>query len=174
MNAIHEIRSPQKDCIQELTQVARQTFMESHHASASKEHLSVYLNANYTEKKLLEDIQHAAHTYRVLYHDGRLIGFSKIVMNHAHPEIKGQNITKMERIYVLEAFHGKGLGLELYKHNLDLVKENKQQGIWLYTWTGNERAIAFYKKMGFEVVGRHDFKISEQHSNPNHLMWKKV
>jgi ribosomal protein S18 acetylase RimI-like enzyme len=42
--------------------------------------------------------------------------------------------------------------------------------MWLYTWTGNERAVSFYLKAGFKIIGSHNFKISATHSNPNHRM----
>jgi len=35
----------------------------------------------------------------------------------------------------------------------------------------NHRAVDFYKKAGGVIVGNTDFKISETHSNPNHIMY---
>ena len=29
----------------------------------------------------------------------------------------------------------------------------------------------FYKRIGFVIVDSHDFRISENHTNPNHLMY---
>jgi ribosomal protein S18 acetylase RimI-like enzyme len=43
--------------------------------------------------------------------------------------------------------------------------------VWLAVWTENHRAIDFYKKIGFKKVGDYDFKISENHSNPNHILY---
>jgi len=42
--------------------------------------------------------------------------------------------------------------------------------MWLFVWTENHKAINFYKKAGFKIVGQHDFQISATHSNPNHQM----
>mgnify|MGYP000515969351 CR=1 FL=1 len=52
-----------------------------------------------------------------------------------------------------------------------LCKENKQAGIWLAVWVENQKGISFYKKMGFKKVGDFNFKISETHSNPNHILY---
>jgi ribosomal protein S18 acetylase RimI-like enzyme len=46
-----------------------------------------------------------------------------------------------------------------------------EAGVWLYVWKENHRAVAFYQKMGFEIVGEGLFKISETHYNPNHVMY---
>ena len=91
--------------------------------------------------------------------------------NALHPEIGHKTITKLERIYLLREFYGSQLGKELFHFNLELSKRNAQTGMWLYVWTENERAVRFYKKNGFKAIGRYDFKISENHSNPNYLMW---
>jgi len=35
------------------------------------------------------------------------------------------------------------------------------QYVWLGVWEKNERAIAFYTKNGFKVVGHHLFKLGD-------------
>ncbi|WLT29980.1 N-acetyltransferase [Geothrix sp. PMB-07] len=34
--------------------------------------------------------------------------------------------------------------------------------IWLGVWENNHRALAFYRRWGFQEVGEHVFKIGEQ------------
>jgi ribosomal protein S18 acetylase RimI-like enzyme len=77
----------------------------------------------------------------------------------------------MERLYFLAEFHGLGLAQQLFDFNLHIAKQANQAGIWLYVWKENHRAVAFYQKMGFEIVGEGLFKISETHYNPNHVMF---
>ena len=67
----------------------------------------------------------------------------------------------------------KTLNKELFKFNMEFAKQNNQKGIWLAVWIENKRAINFYLKMGFKKVGKFDFKISETHSNPNHILYLK-
>jgi diamine N-acetyltransferase len=76
----------------------------------------------------------------------------------------------MERLYLLKQFYNLKLGAALLHFNIDLSKRNNQAGMWLFTWKENMRAVNFYQKNGFVIIGSHDFKISETHSNPNHLM----
>ena len=70
----------------------------------------------------------------------------------------------------MEEFHSLKLGLELFNFNLNESVKHKQAGMWLFVWTENHKAINFYKKAGFKIVGQHDFQISATHSNPNHQM----
>jgi ribosomal protein S18 acetylase RimI-like enzyme len=85
-----------------------------------------------------------------------------------------EDIAKLERIYILKEFYDLKLGYNLFEFNRSLARENNQKGIWLFVWKGNERAIKFYKKNGFEVIGNFDYKISETHSNPNYQMFLKL
>jgi ribosomal protein S18 acetylase RimI-like enzyme len=45
--------------------------------------------------------------------------------------------------------------------------------MWLFVWKENQRAIHFYKKAGFHIIGSYDFRLTETHSNPNHQMLLK-
>jgi ribosomal protein S18 acetylase RimI-like enzyme len=74
-------------------------------------------------------------------------------------------------LYVLEKFHDLKIGKRLMDFNLDMVKKQKQSGIWLYVWTENHRAIHFYEKYGFLKIAETIFQISERHKNPNWIMY---
>jgi ribosomal protein S18 acetylase RimI-like enzyme len=44
------------------------------------------------------------------------------------------------------------------KEVLELVRMVGSDRIWLGVWERNERALAFYRKFGFDVVGDHLFQ----------------
>jgi GNAT superfamily N-acetyltransferase len=142
----------------------------SHRASSSAEDMAAYLSRHYTEEAIKMDIDQDDNIYHLLYLDNQPVGFSKIILNAEHPNVPGSNFTKLDRIYLLSEFHGKKLGFELMQFNIDYSREQGQAGMWLFTWTGNERAVDFYKKVGFTIIGSHQFKLSETHYNPNHQM----
>ena len=108
-----------------------------------------------------------------MYHDDEPAGYSKIIFNVPHYNIESSNVTKLDRIYLLEKFHGFGSGFELLNFNIELSVKNNQSGMWLFVWKENHRAVRFYEKTGFKIIGSYDFKISETHSNPNHQMFLK-
>ncbi|MGH1385631.1 GNAT family N-acetyltransferase, partial [Kordia sp.] len=68
-------------------------------------------------------------------------------------------------------FHGKKLGAALFNYTIAFSKEQQQQGIWLYVLIQNERALHFYTKNNFQIIGEYDFKISETRYNPNYVMY---
>lgn len=157
---------------EELAHVGKVTFVDSHGHSAAKADIDAYVASKYTPEIVLEDLAKPENIYHVATVDGRITGYSKIIFNAAHEYVQTPHATKLERLYALKDFHGRGIGPQLFDWNVKLSRDAGQSGLWLYTWVENHRAVAFYKKVGFEIVGLADFQISPTHSNPNHIMWR--
>jgi len=153
-----------------LAGVARQSFFESHGHSASKEIVEAYANDKLSVDAMQQELAEPNNIYHLIYSDGQAAGYSKIVFNAAHPNIEAKNVTKLDRIYLLEQFIEQKLGAQLLQFNIDLSKEHGQLGMWLFVWMENPRAFKFYQKAGFKVIGRYDFHLSPTHANPNHQM----
>lgn len=153
-----------------LSQLGKQTFLESHSHSAPKKDIDKYVAFKFSVSEFETELKKQSNNYYIIYHNEIPVGYSKIVFNVYNKNIPLKNVTKLERIYVLEEFQKLKLGLELFKFNLNTSKQHNQSGMWLYTWIENHKAIAFYKKAGFKIVGSYDFKISDTHYNPNHQM----
>ena len=166
-----QIKTATLDDTEVLTQLGKTTFMEAHHTSASIKALECYLNKVYQEERFLEELENPNNIFHLIYFNEEPVGFSKITLSETNAAITKDNVTKLDRIYVLKEYYDKKLGVELFKNLVSVSKENKQTGLWLYVWVKNERAINFYKKMGFLVVGSYDFVLSKNKSNPNHIMF---
>ncbi|MEO6819055.1 MAG: GNAT family N-acetyltransferase [Ginsengibacter sp.] len=154
-----------------LCELSKQTLMESHGNSAPEEDLDQYILENYNEKTIRAELKDPKNIYYLLYHNEELVGYSKIILNVPYKDGVDKNMAKLNRIFLLKKVYDQKLGVKLLTFNINLLKQHHQAGVWLYTWTENERAIKFYKKNGFKIVGSHDFKISDNHINPNHLMF---
>jgi ribosomal protein S18 acetylase RimI-like enzyme len=154
-----------------LVQIAKTSFLEAHGKSASKEDIDSYVSKNFNRMVFLQELENPEYIYYILYDKNQAVGYSKIILNSENTNINQQRITKLERLYLLKDFYGKNLGVELFNFNIQLSKNNKQKGMWLAVWTENQRAIHFYTKNGCKIVGSYNFKISETHSNPNHIMY---
>ena len=153
-----------------LTSLGQKTFFESHGMSASKKDIDEYVNLKFNKEIFEQELSDSKNIFYILHYKEQPIGYSKIIFDFSHQNIRSNNVTKLERLYILKAFHKLKLGLELFHFNIQESKRNNQSGMWLYVWTENLRAIDFYKKAGFKIIGNHDFKISNTHYNPNHHM----
>lgn len=164
------VKASQKDAAL-LTEMARQTFVESHAISAAAADIEFYINQKYTLPVMEQELESDQNHYSIIYFKKKPVGFSNIVFDSPYPGSEVMNMSKLDRIYILQEYHGKKLGRALFDYNVKLAKENFQAGIWLYTWTENHQAIRFYQRNGFTIIGKFDFKISETHTNPNHRMY---
>jgi ribosomal protein S18 acetylase RimI-like enzyme len=144
---------------------------EAHRDSCSEKDMNEYLENHYNDIAIKAELNDAKNVYHILTYNGKPVGFSKIVFNAEHPNIDQKNVTMLDRIYLLKEFQDLKLGFELLKFNIELSKINHQSGIWLFTWIGNTRAVNFYLKAGFKIIGAGMFKVSETHYNENHQMF---
>ncbi|MGB1103392.1 MAG: GNAT family N-acetyltransferase [Crocinitomicaceae bacterium] len=168
-----------------LVDLGRKTFVQSHGHSAPKQEINDYLDRNYTQTKMRHDLEDSRNNYYLFLLEGHPIGYSNIVFNvplkvEAIIDEKDNDllnvhaIAKLDRIYILETYHGKGYAQSFFDFQVKLAKEAKKTAMWLYVWVENYRAIGFYEKIGFRSVGTYDFEISPVHRNPNWVMLKEI
>lgn len=60
----------------------------------------------------------------------------------------------IRRIVVREDMRGKKIGEKLMKFIEDLTVEEGLPNTFLLTSTDNDKAVAFYKRLGYEIIGR--------------------
>ena len=157
-----------------LSEIAGLTFIESHGRSANAVDINNFIAQKYSPEIFTVELINTKNNYYLVYYQNRLAGFSNIIYNFPYAESKMADVAKLERIYILKEFYDLKLGYHLFEFNRNLARTNNQKGIWLFVWKENERAIKFYKKNGFEVIGNFDYKISETHSNPNYQMFLQL
>ncbi len=154
-----------------LAEIGKVSFIESHGSSAPLEDIGRYINGKYTREILKAELSDAKNIFHLIYSEEKIAGYSKIILNEGISTLNVKNITKLDRLFLLKEFYDLKLGFELLQFNIELSKKNNQVGMWLYAWKENYRAVRFYEKNGFEIIGSHDFALSETHSNPNHVMF---
>ncbi len=153
-----------------LAEIGAKSFIESHGHSAPDDDINEFVTNKFSLSTLTDELNDPSNIYHIIWQDAEPAGYSKIIFNSTHPDIKSPNTTKLERIFLLKEFYGSSLGVQLFQFVLSMSKESGQTGMWLYVWTENKRAINFYIKNGFRIIGDYEYKISERHSNPNYQM----
>ena len=153
-----------------ISRIGKVSVVESHQGSNPEEVLNQYVDQYYNEQEIKKQLADPRNNYYLIRYNDQTAGFSNLVLNSRHLNIVRENSAKLDRIYLLKEFQGLKLGLELLKFNIDLSKKNNQSGIWLYSWIGNTKAVDFYTRAGFKIIGRYDFKVTATHSDPSHQM----
>ena len=68
---------------------------------------------------------------------------------------------ELKRIYVLNRYQGSGLGPALMAASMEEARARGMRRLLLGVYAENHRALAFYKKSGFEIIGARTFQVGQ-------------
>ena len=148
--------------VEALQQIARQTFSETFTDHNSVENLNKYLDEKFSIEKLSSELSNPLSSFYFAQLGEAVVGFLKTNTGNAQTELKDLNAFEIERIYVLQAYHGKKVGQILFEKALEEARKTTCSYIWLGVWENNHRAINFYSKNGFEKFDTHIFKLGDE------------
>lgn len=157
-----------------LATIGKSTFLDAHGHSAPEKDIAIYTENTYSIETVITELQQPKNIYHLLFYKGKIAGYSKIVLDTPFNNLTHKKTTKLDRIYFLKDYYGLNLSKTLFDFNVKWARQHHQIGIWLAVWVNNLRAIKFYTKIGFEIIGEYDFNISKTHSNPNHIMYLEM
>ena len=66
---------------------------------------------------------------------------------------------ELKRIYLLSRFHGGGAGRALMDAAVEGARAQGAKRLFLGVYAGNARALAFYAKEGYQIVGARTFQM---------------
>lgn len=144
-----------------LQAIGRKTFEEAFAANNSEENLAAYLEEGFSKEKLEAELRNENSKFYFALQTNEIIGYLKVNMGDAQSEKQDPIPLEIERIYVLQQYHGKQVGLLLYEQALAIAKARKAPYMWLGVWEENPRAIRFYQKQGFVEFGEHIFQLGD-------------
>ncbi len=133
--------------------------------------MKTYLEQAFEINKLRDELSNSSSLFYFLYVDEELAGYLKLNEYEAQTDLNDPQSIEIERIYVTKEFQGKGLGRILLNKAIDTANIRKKSYIWLGVRERNDKAISFYKKNGFYVIGNHP---SLWEKNKQILLCKKI
>ena len=147
--------------VSELAALSRQTFHEAFAAVNEETYMNAYMDTAYSAKNLIRELENPESLFFFVEDGNTPIAYLKVNFNEAQSDLQDPGAMEIERIYVLEAYLGKGIGRLMMDHALDLAVEANVRYVWLGVWEHNDRALQFYRKNGFEVFGDHSFWLGD-------------
>lgn len=146
----------------QLQSISIQTFVETFSESNTEENLNKYLETGFTIEKLTNELNNQDSKFYFATFENRIIGYLKLNFAEAQTELKDKNALEIERIYVINEFHGKKVGQLFFQKAIEMALNMQLEYVWLGVWEKNEKAIAFYKKNGFEPFDKHIFMMGDE------------
>ena len=152
------IRKINIDHLSQLQKIGKTTFAETFTEHNTKEDLDKYLEESFSNEKLTAELTNPHSSFYFAEIENNVVGYLKINFGASQTELKDNEALEIERIYVLQAYHGQKIGQLLYNKAIEIAKEHKADYVWLGVWEENHRALQFYKKNGFVQFDTHIFK----------------
>lgn len=168
----YEIRVATQADISDLVELGRSTFEEAFGADNDPDDLNNYLKVSFNPEVIAQAMFDGSVFY-LAQKDNQTVGYLKLNPNAKTSQTESLNALQLERIYVRQSFYGKGLGLDLLSFAIHHATQQNYEYIWLGVWQQNDRAIRFYLKNKFEVIGTKLFKIGSR-INEDFVMLRKV
>lgn len=150
-----------------IQEIAYQTWPATYGKILSKEQLNYMLSQFYSEESLKNNVQNGHH-FLLAKEDNIALGFVSYEHNY-----KQEPVTRIHKIYILPQTQGKGIGKLLIDAVEDLAKENHSVALSLNVNRFN-KALTFYQKIGFEIIGEEDIEIGRGYLMEDYKMEKKL
>ena len=145
-----------------LQEIGRKTFYDTFFESDSEESMNAYLATSFSTEKLTAELENPNSEFYFATQNEVVIGYLKVNFGAAQTEIQDANSVEIERIYVLQDYHGKQVGQLLFEKAMAIAKQKKVDFIWLGVWEENHRALRFYTKNGFVAFDSHIFLMGDE------------
>ncbi len=152
-----------------LAELAARTFTEAFAADNTPDDLQAHLESSYGVVQQSQELSDPNEITLLAFAGDHLIAFAQ-VRRKAPPECVTQaQAIEVHRFYVDRVAHGKGMAQLLMAAVKSAANDFDAKHLWLSAWERNPRAVAFYAKMGFEIVGSANFVVGSD-VQTDHIM----
>jgi ribosomal protein S18 acetylase RimI-like enzyme len=145
-----------------LSRLAEQTFRDAFAADNASPDLDAHCASAFSPEIQRGEILDPELVTTLALDEDRLVGFTQVRLGAAKDCVPAHRPSELYRLYVSRAWHGRGVAQALMEQVMDAASGFGSDRIWLGVWERNPRAIAFYKKYGFGVVGEHVFQFGSE------------
>ena len=145
-------RTIKRNDVSEIQGVARRAWTHTYGKTVPLAIINRFLSERYSdrrfERRIFPAIERGDSQFYLAIDDGRIIGYSNVR--------KYRGTWKLERIYLLPEYIGKGVGKKLLLLGERFFRRKRAKKFHAYVYVKNKRALEFYLRNGF-VIMRHKY-----------------
>jgi ribosomal protein S18 acetylase RimI-like enzyme len=140
-----------------LADLGARTFHATFAADNSKADMSAYLARSFSADIQARELADSGTTFLVVDCEGAPVGYARLRSGGAPACVVGTMPIEIVRFYSDMPWIGRGVGGALMRACLGHATSLGCDVVWLDVWEHNTRAIGFYEREGFTIVGEQDF-----------------
>lgn len=153
-----------------LSAFAAETFRDTFAPDNDPTNLAIYLSETFSIERQaaeIEDPNSIILVAEVVDESGspQFAGYAHLLAGDAPAMVTHAAPIELARFYVSRTWHGRGLAQALMNEVLKAARKRGADTIWLGVWERNPRAVAFYRKYGFQQVGAKTFMLGNDVQN---------
>lgn len=159
------VRTAQESDLSIIQDLASQVWGATYGDILSEEQLSYMFDLMYSSESLKRQFLQDEYRYFIFYLDSDPVGYLAI-------EQKSESVFTIQKIYVIPAMQGRGLGRFVMNRAIEYVHSQCRMypcTIELYVNRSN-RAVDFYKHIGFQIEGERDFHVGNNFYMNDYIM----
>ena len=149
------------------------TFADTFASQNTPENMAAYLASAFQPQKIATDLADPVCTYLIAENEEQVVGYARMYGGKPAPIPDLIRPVELSRIYSVQEYIGLGVGSALMSACLSKAAQDGYQTIWLGVWQNNPRAIAFYQKWDFRIVGTQVFQLGSD-LQTDYLMQRPV
>lgn len=157
-------KAAQEDAIL-LSRLGAETFSDAFGADNSPEDMTLYLEAAFRPEIQAAELADPSSVFLLAQDGPEPVGYARIRQGIPPSAVIASRPIEIVRLYARKAWIGRGVGRALMSACLDEARDRGCDVIWLDVWERNPRAIAFYARWGFVVVGNQPFRLGNDAQN---------
>lgn len=160
------VRRADSDDAARLALLAERTFRETFATETNLSDMDLYCTRSFGAEIQMQEILDSNYVTLLAEVEGKLVAFGQVKLRSpkgcVSAALPSQTcLAELYRLYVSSELHGRGVAQAVMAEVLDTVVKADADCLWLGVWEHNPRAIAFYNKCGFAVVGEHVFQFGD-------------
>lgn len=147
----------------ELAALAARTFPLACPPDLAAEHIEEFVATELGAERFAAYLGENRRVILVAEHDSGLLGYTMTVLDSPPPGgHSSPGSAELSKCYVVAGMQGSGLAAALLTQTIGAVRAVGATSIWLGTNVANRRAQRFYRRQGFERIGRRRFEVGGQ------------
>ena len=172
LNLEMQIYRATADDAQALSRFSARIFPLGCPANTRPEDLADYINRELTPERFLDLLRDEQIEILAVKIQNTLAGFALIARDSSARDEQSFGEVELRKFYVDPPYHGRGVANTLMQKVLASADVQGASTLWLSVFSGNPRAISFYKRWGFRVIGSRIFLVGTDEQK-DYLMQRK-